>query len=64
MKSALDEIPGVGPKRREALRRSFGTVKAIREADVEALSAVVPRSAAEAIWQKFHSAGEGTGTEP
>ena len=54
MKSALDEIPGVGPKRREALRRSFGTVKAIREADVEALAAVVPRPAAEAVWRHFH----------
>lgn len=54
MRSALDEIPGVGPKRRDALRKHFGTVKAIREADVETLAAVVPRSAAEAVWRHFH----------
>lgn len=54
-RSALDNIPGVGPKRREALRRHFGTVRAIREADVEALAAVVPRDAAEAVWNRFHA---------
>ena len=55
LRSALDEIPGVGPKRREELKRAFGTIKAIREADVEALSAVIPRSAAEAVYRKFHT---------
>ena len=57
--STLDEIPGVGPKRREALRRHFGSVKAVRQADVAALSAVVPRSTAEAVYRFFHQpAGE------
>ena len=55
MKSALDDIPGVGSKRREALRKHFGTIKAIKEADVETLAAVVPRSAAEAVYRHFHS---------
>ena len=55
-RSALDGIPGVGPKRREELRKHFGTIKAIREADVETLSAVVPRSTAEAVWNHFHPA--------
>ena len=55
LRSALDGIPGVGPKRREELRKKFGTIKAIREADVEALAAVVPRPAAEAVWRHFHS---------
>ncbi|MEY8387857.1 excinuclease ABC subunit UvrC [Oscillospiraceae bacterium 38-13] len=60
MRSALDGIPGVGPKRREELRRRFGTMKAIREAEVEDLTAVVPRPAAEAVWRHFHSMeGEG-----
>ena len=54
LRSALDGIPGVGPKRREELRKKFGTIKAIREAEVEALAAVVPRSAAEAVWRHFH----------
>ena len=55
-RSALDGIPGVGPKRREALRKRFGTVKAIREADVETLAEAVPRDAAEAVWNHFHAA--------
>ncbi|MBR5471200.1 MAG: excinuclease ABC subunit UvrC [Oscillibacter sp.] len=54
MRSALDGIPGVGEARQKALRKAFGTMKAIREADVESLAAVVPRSAAEAVWKHFH----------
>ena len=55
MRSSLDGIPGVGPKRKEELRKHFGTVRAIREADVEALCAVLPRPAAEAVWSRFHA---------
>lgn len=49
--SALDEIPGIGPARKRALLRQFGSVKAIREADMEALLAVpgINQAAAEAI---------------
>ena len=32
-RSALDGIPGVGEKRRAELRKHFGTIKAIREAE-------------------------------
>ncbi len=56
MKSALDDIPGVGPKRREALRKHFGTIKAIREADMETLAAVVGKGTAESVWRHFHEA--------
>ena len=54
MRSSLDGIPGLGPKRQAALRKAFGTVKAIREADVETLAAAVPRSTAEAVYRHFH----------
>ena len=54
-RSALDGIPGVGPKRQAELRRRFGTMRAIRAADVEALAAVIPRPAAEAVWRHFHA---------
>jgi excinuclease ABC subunit C len=37
--SALDTIPGIGPRRKRALFRQFGSVKAIREASVEELAA-------------------------
>ena len=56
LRSALDEIPGVGPKRKEALRRALGSIKAIREADVETLAAIVPRPTAEAVYRHFHPA--------
>jgi excinuclease ABC subunit C len=38
--SQLDAIPGVGPARRKALLAAFGSLDAIREADVEQLAAV------------------------
>ena len=38
--SPLDGIPGVGPARRRALLRHFGSLRAVRGADVEALAAV------------------------
>jgi excinuclease ABC subunit C len=39
-KSRLDEIPGIGPTRKKALIRAFGSVKAIQAASVEELAAV------------------------
>jgi len=49
--SRLDEIPGVGPKRKQALLRQFGSLKAIKEADAEALATVpgISRVVAEQI---------------
>ena len=37
--SALDNVPGIGPKRKKALLRKFGSVKAVREASVEEVAA-------------------------
>jgi excinuclease ABC subunit C len=39
VKSALDEIRGVGPTRKKALIRKFGSVRGIREATVEEVAA-------------------------
>ncbi len=41
MQSALDTIPGIGPKRKKALLKKFGSVKGIREAEVEEIAATV-----------------------
>lgn len=38
--SVLDEVPGIGPKRRRLLLRTFGSVEAIRRASVEEIAAV------------------------
>ncbi|MGB2694042.1 MAG: excinuclease ABC subunit UvrC [Dehalococcoidia bacterium] len=41
MQSALDTVPGIGPKRKKALLRKFGSLKGIREAPVEEIAATV-----------------------
>jgi len=38
--SALDSIPGIGPKRKRALLKQFGSVRAIGEASIEDLAAI------------------------
>ncbi|MFC1932901.1 excinuclease ABC subunit UvrC [Chloroflexota bacterium] len=38
--SALDSIPGIGPKRKHVLLKQFGSVRGIREASAEELAAV------------------------
>lgn len=40
LKSALDDIPGIGPKRRTALLQTFGSVRRLRQASVEEIAAV------------------------
>ena len=52
--STLDDIPGVGEARRVALLKHFKSLKAIREAALEELQAVVPRNAALAVYEHFH----------
>jgi excinuclease ABC subunit C len=50
-KSVLDEIPGIGPKRKQALMKHFGSVRAISAASVEDLAALngMTRDAAEKV---------------
>jgi excinuclease ABC subunit C len=38
--SVLDSVPGIGPRRRRALLKHFGSIAAIREAPSEELAAV------------------------
>lgn len=47
--SALDHIPGIGPKRKTALLRKFKSVARIRKAPMEELAEVVGMSVAQAI---------------
>ncbi|WJP99741.1 excinuclease ABC subunit UvrC [Geobacillus stearothermophilus] len=53
--SVLDDIPGVGKKRKKALLNYFGSVKKMKEATVEELQqANIPRAVAEKIYEKLH----------
>ncbi|MYE46684.1 MAG: excinuclease ABC subunit C, partial [Chloroflexi bacterium] len=49
--SALDAVPGVGPKRKRALLRKFGSVKGLRAASVEEIASTkgVSRRLAETV---------------
>jgi excinuclease ABC subunit C len=49
MASILDSIPGIGPARRKALLKHFGSVDKIRTASVEDLKSVLPKDAAQSI---------------
>ena len=40
VRSAFDDLPGIGPRRRAILLRTFGSVKRIREAPVEQIAAL------------------------
>ncbi|HHT38334.1 MAG TPA: excinuclease ABC subunit UvrC [Mollicutes bacterium] len=49
LESVLDNIAGVGEKRKKALLKKFGSLNKIKEASVEELSAILPRRVAEEI---------------
>ncbi len=55
IKSALDDIPGVGPAKRQLLLTEFGSVERIRKMTVEELSAIkgITPKLAETILQKL-----------
>ena len=61
--SALDDVPGVGPKRKKALLKAFGSLKRLRAASVEELAAVpgVGKVAAEAIAEALRHGSQRSG---
>ncbi|MCI0888115.1 MAG: excinuclease ABC subunit UvrC [Chloroflexi bacterium] len=56
-RSVLDEVPGIGPKRRRELLRRFGSVAGIRAASLEELASVPGMSAASARKLAEHLGG-------
>lgn len=52
----LDEVPGVGPARKRALLKHFGSAKAVSRAGLADLKAVegVSAQTAQAIYDHFH----------
>jgi len=52
-KTELLEISGIGERTTRRLLQHFGSLQAVKQADVAALSAVVTKSQAEAILQHF-----------
>ena len=56
--SVLDEIKGIGPARRKALLRAFGSAEAVRDAGLDQLAHAPSMDARSArnVWDFFHPA--------
>ena len=55
--SVLDEVEGVGPTRKKAIMRHFGSMKRLRAASVDDIAEVkgVPRQVAEAVYETLQA---------
>lgn len=53
LRSELDAIPGIGPRRRRALLRAFGSLAGVRRATREELASVVGAKTATAVIDYF-----------
>ena len=52
--SELDDIPGVGPKTRDLLLKHFKSVKKIKSAEIQELTAIVGTKKSSLIYEHFH----------
>ncbi len=56
--SALDAIPGIGPKRKQELLKQFKSLSAIAQATIPELERLLPKDAAAAVYHHFHDKEE------
>ena len=56
--SQLDDIAGIGPKRKQELLRQFKSIAAISGATLPELERILPLNAAQAVYHHFHAGGE------
>ena len=56
--SVLDEVDGVGPKRKRAIMRHFGSMRRLRAASVDDIAQVkgVPEAVAQEVWRTLRAA--------
>ena len=54
LQSELDNIPGIGPKTRDGLLNGLKSVRRIREATQEELTAIIGPAKAQIVYQYFH----------
>ncbi|MEM9290605.1 MAG: excinuclease ABC subunit UvrC [Acidobacteriota bacterium] len=59
MASSLDTLPGIGPKRRRGLLRHFGSVEAVRSADLSALQEALGPAVGEKVFEALRRQEEG-----
>lgn len=53
--SILDDIEGLGEKRKEMLYRAYKDLDALKNASVEEFSQILPKEVAEALYNKLHN---------
>ena len=56
--SELDQIPGIGPKRKQELLKTFKSLTAISQASLQELERLLPKDAAMAVYLHFHKEDE------
>ena len=56
--SELDNIPGIGPKRKEDLLKTFKSIAGIKRASLYELERILPKDAAGAVYRHFEEKGE------
>lgn len=56
--SQLDQIPGIGPKRKLELLKTFKSITAISQASLSELERLLPKDAAMAVFTHFHQEDE------
>lgn len=60
--SELDKIPGIGPKRKQELLKTFKSISAIRAARLFELERILPKDAAYAVYRHYHAETEEEGS--
>lgn len=53
-----DDVPGIGEKRKEVLRKHYPTLESLLAASLTELKQVLPSESAEALFAKLHSASD------
>jgi excinuclease ABC subunit C len=53
-----DDVPGIGDKRKEVLRKHYPTLESLLAASLTELKQVLPSESAEALFEKLHSASD------
>jgi excinuclease ABC subunit C len=66
LRSALEDLPGLGAKRARDLLRRFGSLRAVRGASLDDLAGVpgLPKRVAETVYRHFHANPEPRAVEP
>lgn len=62
LKSRLDDLPGVGPKRKKLLIQTFGSLAGVKEAGVEELTAALGPKVAARVHAALHERADGAGS--